>query len=57
MTRKDYVKIASVMKLTKPAITEDSYDTWWDINRMLQEVLKHDNPRFDYQKWKTFIGI
>jgi len=57
MTRKDYRKIAGAIK--------ESVDSGFKVNLMtvgfvtekIAEVLREDNPRFDYSKFNKACGL
>ena len=55
MTRKDYIKIAKVLKDNKPGIAhwiEDTpTDVWENILVELANVLYDDNNNFNYNKF------
>ena len=61
MTRKDYIKFATLLKNLKADIyknNEDEYNfvlNFNDIYNGLVEIFKNDNPRFDEIRFKNYI--
>lgn len=54
MTKKDYIKIAEVLK---PIITDKRETTKEYIAYKLGDMLKADNNRFDYRRFLIACGV
>lgn len=55
MTRKDYIVIANAIRNFRPFVRDDN-DYLLLVNLFCSD-LKHDNPRFDRNKFMTATGI
>lgn len=56
MTRKDYIKLALVLKVTRPEVTTGYYEQWRLISDELKLVLIADSPKFSNKKWEDYIN-
>lgn len=69
MTKKDFIKLADVMRANKPITqyaTEDSFyghgldqgriDHWETLLEALAEMLAQSNPRFNRQRWLDYVN-
>lgn len=65
MTRKDYEKIAEILKYNFecPAVSDSAYPesaykmALKDVARGLCDIMKYDNPRFDAEKFRKACGF
>ena len=57
MSRKDYVKVASIIHT---AIQESGFDGWtsvYEVGRLLADMFADDNPRFDRDRFYDAAGL
>ena len=52
MTQKDYIKIAEVLRIVKPCLTEENNTT---LFLQFSFMLKEDNPRFNERKFSKAV--
>lgn len=59
MTKKDYIKLADVMRVNKPNPVNgyQGLITWDRILSDLMVTLKSDNPRFNKDRFMTACGV
>ena len=56
MTRKDYVKFATLLKTLNVKFDDKDFTlNFNDLYNGLVEIFKNDNPRFDEIRFKNFI--
>lgn len=52
MTRKDYVKLAEALRLSRPTLWNDIGRAAWRAARdSIADTLQDDNPRFDRERF------
>ncbi len=56
MTKKDYIKIALVLRDQKPSEVDHDYH-WYRMVIAIANMLKRDNDRFDYSRFEKACGV
>lgn len=56
MSRKDYIRIASVIRTVKNYPTTSKKETIQHLIDDMAHMLHNDNYNFDYQKWEDYIN-
>jgi len=60
MTRKDYVRIAQALKMSRPQVHEGrniEYSRWFQSVLRLADALQDDNPRFNRSRFYVAAGV